>query len=162
MKLSNHKQEEIPALVGRNGAKVEAVNRELLKTTGIPFSGAGMAKGDTVEMPETWEDVQIQRVEVRPNSNSWDYRILVVKNGKLDWVSLGFLNRTDKDRKPVHPVAEALNPMHDNDERVGFLLGKTILAPETITYQRQKFDNEGRVVAVEFDEVTTPKLIFKE
>ena len=161
MKKANFKQEEIPALVGRGGAEVKDVDRNELKTSGTPFSGSGMAKGDVVEFPDTWDDVEVKKIQVRPNSNSWDYRILVLKNSRPNWLSIGYLCRTDKDRKAVHPVAEMLTKLHDNEEKIDALLGKTIVAGDVVEYQRQSFDADGRIQAGIFETVTTPKLEIK-
>lgn len=161
MKKTDFKQEEIPALVGRNGAEVKPVDRAELKQTGVPFSGAGMAKGDTVEMPDSWDDVDVRKVQVRQNSDSWDFRILVKKNGRPAWLSLGYLSKVDKDRKPIHPVAEALTALHDNEEKIEHMLGKTIIAGEPVSFEVARFNADGQVIADVFDTKTAPKLEFK-
>lgn len=155
MRLKDFQENQIPALVGRNGAKVEKVSLEELAKVGTPFSGAGMAVGDTVEVPEDVMD-NIQRVQVRPNSESYDYRFLALKNGNLAWLSIGFFNRQDKDNVPVHPVAESLAPLHDHAERLAFLAGKKIVANESVDYTATKWV-DGRRIDGEYDLRKAPK-----
>lgn len=165
MKLNEFKQEEIPALVARNGARVKEVNAEERKNMGVPFSGAGMIAGDVVEMPDTEADIKTQAIEVRPNTDRWDLRLLVKKNGKLDWISMGFLVRQNRNEdgstSPLHPVAEELCPLHDHDARIKAALGKTIIAGGNIEYVRQKFTPDGVLVDGEFERRMSPKLEFK-
>ena len=160
--MKGFKAEELPALVGQNGARVEMTNVDALETVGTPFSGAGMAVDDTVEFPDSIEDAQIARVEVRKDSGRWDYRVAVLKNNKPAWVSIGYFNKLDKDNKPVHAVAEVLAPLHDHKARLAALCGKKITATETVAFQARKFDNDGRLVSGVYDEKSCPKCFFKE
>lgn len=158
--MKGFKEEELPALVGQGGARVETINVDDLKEAGTPFSGAGMAVEDTVEFPDTIEDAQVAKVEVRKDSDRWDYRVAVLKNGKPAWVSIGYFNKLDKDNKPVHSVAEVLAPMHDHKARLVALCGRTITATETVAYQARKFDNDGRLISGVYDEKSCPNCFF--
>lgn len=140
----NQIKEMVPALVGTNGALVEDVTKEELASAGVAFSGAGMGVGDTVEFLDEYDFVNdVKKVQVRPNSNSWDYRVLAIKNGKPEWLSLGFFCRRDEDMKPVHPVSEALNELHDHGARIEFLRSKGVMAAEKTKYQAPKFEADG-------------------
>lgn len=160
--MKGFKEEELPALVGQNGARVEMIKVDDLKDAGTPFSGAGMAVGDIVEFPDSIEDAQIARTEIRKDSNRWDYRVAVLKNNKPAWVSIGYFNKLDKDNKPVHAVAAVLAPMHDHQERLVALCGKKITATETVAFEARKFDNDGRLVSGVYDEKSCPNCFFKE
>lgn len=140
----NEIEQALPALVGANGARVMGVTKEEIATAGIPFTGAGMGKGDVVEFLEEYTfQNDVQKVEVRANSDRWDYRLAVVKNGKPDWVSLGFFCRVDKDRLPVHPVSEELNKLHDHGGRIEGLVGRKVKADKTVEFERQAFTADG-------------------
>lgn len=160
--MKGFKAEELPALVGQNGARVEMTNVDALETAGIPSSGAGMAVNDTVEFPDSIEDAQIARVEIRKDSNRWDYRVAVLKNNKPAWVSIGYFNKLDKDKNPVHAVAEVLAPLHDHKARLAALCGKKITATETVAFEALKYDNDGRLVYGVYDKKSCPKCFFKE
>lgn len=160
--MKGFREEELPALVGQNGARVEMITSDDLKDAGIPFSGAGMAVGDTIEFPNTLDDAQVARVEVRKGSDRWDYRVAVLKNNKPAWVSIGYFNKLDKDNKPVHAVAGVLKHLHDHKERLAALCGKKITATDTVSFQIRKFDNDGKIVSGVYDEKSCPNCVFIE
>ncbi len=158
MKLSNIKATDIPVVPVRNGLTISLVGIETLKESGVGLVSYGLKTGDVFEFPTAMEDVQITQRQVRPNSTSYEYLILGLKNGKPAWLSVANLRRWDHKMSPVHPVAEALRTAENDMVRIEMCLGKSIKAEEDVTYQEAVFENGVRTDATKGR--TIAKLVF--
>lgn len=144
MKIAQIKAEDLPVVPQRSGLEVKDVELSALKETGVGLVSYGLKKGDRFEFPDSVDDCKIVARQVRKNSTSYEMLILGLKNGKPAYFSLANLRRRDADMKPVHPVADALASMENDEVRVEACLGRVIVAGDDVTYQERVFQDGVR------------------
>ena len=142
----------LPSVSGANRRPLQRVNAESLKTSGVPFATYSLRKGDVVEFPDTWDDVDTFQQEVREKSNIFQQMIVVLRNGKPDYLSLGSLRKQDVNREYTCDFTKEMGEMNNDYDRIEHLLGKKITAKDTKTIKTQAFDRltgerlEGKTV----------------
>lgn len=160
MKLSDFKAESIPAIQVRNGLETKEVKPEALVNSGAGLVRYTLNVGETIEFPDNEDEARIIQRQVRAGADSYETLILVKKGKVPAWFSIANLRRQDVNRKPVHPVAEALDKCANDYERLNECYGKKITATEEVTYQAQKFSDDGQRIEGETVERTVAKLVF--
>ena len=143
---------QIPAIGGRQ--VIEGSLKEL-EEKGVSLVTYGVNENDIFVFPETLDQIEIKKRQIRPNSTSYEMLLKVVRNGKGSWLSVGVLNRRDHKFQPVHPVAESLSSCENDAELVKAMLGKTIKGEKMVDFTRNKFDN-----GVRLDEIETVKTAY--
>ena len=138
MKKIDSKQ--LPAISGANRRPLVPIGHDALKTSGVPFATYSIRKGDVIEFPDTWDDVDTFQQEVREKSNVYQQMIVVLRNKKPDYLSLGSLRKQDVNREYTCDFTKAMGEMNNDYDRISALLGKKITAKETKTIQVQAFD----------------------
>lgn len=143
---------DLPVIGGREVKEATLADLESKGTTLVTY---GVNEGDTIIFPETAEQIVIKQRQIRPNQDSFEMLLQVVRNGRGSWLSVGVLNRRDHKYQPVHPVAESLTDCANDAERVKAMLGKTIKGDKKVDYTRNKF-----VGGVRTDEIETVKVTY--
>lgn len=131
----------LPTISGANTRKpVEVNNLEALKTSGIAFATYGMRDGDVVEFPDTLNDVQAFQQPVRAGSTALQTLVVVKKNDKITYLSMGTLRKQDVNREYTCDFTREMGEMNNDYDRIGALVGKRIKAVGSKTIQAQAFD----------------------
>lgn len=166
MKLNEMNVADRPVITVRGNLIPTKVDFNALEGIGEPRNGYGMAVGDTVEFPDTEQDIELMAIPIRENGPK-QYVVLVKKNGKQAWFGLSNLRRMDHEMKPVHLVAKTLAEQvnaqalpNDDKTRLKLMLGKSITARESVTYKEAIFEDGTRTNDTR--DRTTANLIFKE
>lgn len=132
---------DLPTISGANTRKpVEVNNLEALKTSGIAFATYGMREGDVVEFPDTLNDVQAFQQPVRAGSTALQTLVVVKKNDKITYLSMGTLRKQDVNREYTCDFTKEMGEMNNDYDRIGALVGKRIKATGSKKIQSQAFD----------------------
>ena len=131
---------KLPAISGANQRPLRAVSSDALKTSGVPFATYGVRQGDVIEFPDSWDDVQTFEQEVRKNSGIFQNVIVVLRNNKPDYLSLGSLRKQDVNREYTCDFTKQMGEMNSDYDRIDALLGKKITAKSMKTINVQAFD----------------------
>ncbi len=157
------KTTNIPAIFGEHTRKANDLSIAQLKTTGQPFASYGIAVGETIEFPDTEDDVVAKEQPVRTGSTATQRLLLVNRNGKPSWLSLGILNRTDVNRKPTCKFCEEMNDLDSDYARILALLGKKITVKEMTNAEFQAFDRQtGTRIEGKTESRPTPVIVYAE
>ena len=131
----------LPTISGANVRVPVAVNNvEDLKVSGIAFATYSLRKGDVVEFPDTLEDVQAFNQPVRAGSTAQQTLLVVMKNNKPDYISLGSLRKQDINREYSCNFTKEMGELNNDYDRIVALLGKKITATDMKTIKVQDFD----------------------
>lgn len=151
---------EFPVIPTRKDLSVNEVPLTALQSTGVGLVSYSLKVGDIVEFPDNKESIRIMSRQVSKDSTSREMLLAVYKNGNPSWFSVANLRRWDAEMHPVHPVAEALRALDNDEARVLKMLGKKITAKEDVTYNEAVFVNRQRTDTTKSR--TVAKLIFVE
>ena len=131
----------LPTISGAAARKPVAVtNLEDLKVSGVPFATYSMRKGDVVEFPDTINDVQVFNQPVRANGGPMQALLVVIRNGKPDYLSIGSLRKQDVNNQYTCKFTEDMGKYNNDYERLAALCGKKITAVDVKTIKVQAFD----------------------
>ena len=119
---------------------VAVTNFEDLKTSGVPFATYSVRKGDVIEFPDSWDDVQVFNQPVRANGTVNQALLVVLRNGNPDYLSIGSLRKQDVDRNYTSPFTEEMGKLNNDYDRINTLLGKKIKGVDSKTIKTQAFD----------------------
>ena len=144
MKIDQIKVTDIPTVPTRNGLIVRNVDLNALKDTGLGLVSYGLSKGDHFEFPSSAEDCKIVARQVRKDSSIYEMLVLGLKNGCPAYFSISNLRRRDYKMRPVHPVAESLASMDNDQDRLTACFGRSIIAGEDVRYLEAVFVNGTR------------------
>lgn len=141
------KKSKIPAIFGEHTRPATELKKEQLKTTGMPFATSGISVDESINFPDTEDDVVVKEQPIAVGRTATQRLLLVDridKNGvrKPGWLSLGVLNRTDYNRKPTCDFCEKMNELDSDWDRIIALLGKTITCKQMVKKDFQKFDRD--------------------
>jgi len=131
---------KLPPISGANQRPLRPVSSEALKTSGVPFATYGIRQGDVIEFPDTMNDVQSFEQEIRKNSGIFQNVIVVLRNNKPDYLSLGSLRKQDVNREYTCEFTKKMGEMNSDYDRIEALLGKKITAKSMRTIEVQAFD----------------------
>jgi hypothetical protein len=145
---------DFPVIPQIGGRKVEDAQMSELADKGATLVTYGVNDGDTIIFPNTKEQIVIKKRQIRPGSDSFEYLLQVIRNGKGSWLSVGCLGRRDNKFAPIHEVAKSLTDCANDEERVYAMVNKTIVGKGKVTYTRNKFENGMRTDTVESVETT--------
>ena len=135
------KVNNLPTISGANTRKPVAVtNLEELKTSGIAFATYGLREGDEVEFPDTLDDVQAFTQPVRANQTAVQTLLVVNKNSKPNYLSMGTLRKQDIDRNYTCDFTKEMGELNNDYDRIVALLGKRIKATGSKKITVQAFD----------------------
>lgn len=135
------KIKNLPTISGANTrVPVQVNNLEALKTSGIAFATYGMREGDVVEFPDSLEEAQVFQQPVRNGSTAMQTLVVVTKNGKTSYLSMGTLRKQDVDRNFTCDFTKEIGEMNNDYDRLAHLCGKTIKATGSKKIQAQAFD----------------------
>ena len=144
--------EKLPVLSGANikGRERHEASLKDLEGFGQAIGGYSAREGDTIEFPDTVDDVQVFTQAIRPAENSPKQRLIVVNrtdksgNKKADYFSLGCLSRRDFQGNPANNhFAEEMAAFDSDKSRVEHLVGKTIKCVRMDTIKTYVFDAAG-------------------
>ena len=160
------KKSKIPALFGEHTRPGKEMTKEQLMTTGQPFVSSGIAVDETVEFPDTEDDIVVKEQPVAVGRTAVQRLLLVDrinKDGvrKAGWLSLGILNRTDFHREPTCEFCKEMNKLDSDWDRIIALLGKKITVKETVAKDFQKFDRQtGARLDGQYESRPTPVIVY--
>ena len=97
-------------------------------------------KGDVIEFPDSWDDVQVFNQPVRANGTVNQALLVVLRNGNPDYLSIGSLRKQDVDRNYTCPFTEEMGKLNNDYDRINTLLGKKIKGVDSKTIKTQAFD----------------------
>lgn len=151
---------DLPSIMQRPGMEVTPVSLDEVKNTGVGLTQSGIAVGDVIEFEDRFEDMVITKQPIRAGSDRYNYRVLVSRNGKNAWLSLGTLTRRYNDEQngvtPTCKFTEEMNKMENNEERLRALAGKKIKGVSSKNLRYQKFDRQtGVMLEGQFEERAT-------
>lgn len=132
----------LPTISGANLRVPSAVNNlEDLKTSGIAFATYSMRKGDVVEFPDNADEAQVFTQPVRTTGNGPVQALVVVlRNGKTDYLSIGSLRKSDINREPTCEFTKQMGELNNDFDRLNALFGKKIKAVDDKWIDVQDFD----------------------
>ena len=136
----------VPSIFGSNVRKAVPVSLAELKDAGIAFVSYGLENGDEVEFPKDASQLEIREQPIRVGQSPLQYLILVLKNGKMDWVSLGSMCRVGLDKKNPSKFSQDLYDLQNHKARVESLFGRKIKVGAPNSIEVQEFDKEGKIV----------------
>lgn len=136
------KVENLPVLSGEAQRPKTAISLNDLKGYGNQLGGYSARPGDVIEFPDTKEDAQVFTQPVRNNGTAVQRLIVVNRNGKADYFSLGCLSRRDIHGQPANnDFAKAMDHYDSDESRVLALIGKTIKCTGIDQVETYVFDN---------------------
>lgn len=136
------KVNELPVLSGEAQRPKTEVSLNDLKGYGNQLGGYTARVGDVINFPDTKDDVQAFIQPVRPGSTAVQRVIVVNRNGKPDYFSLGVLTRRDIHGEPAKNGFAKEMAQYDSDaSRVEALCGKTIKCTAVEKIETYVFDN---------------------
>lgn len=151
------KVKDLPSISGSNRRPANEVsNLQELKNSGIAFATYGIRKGDTIEFADTMEDIQAFQQPVRENGTAMQTLVVVTRNGKTDYLSLGTLRKQDIDRQYTCDFTKEMGELNNDYERLQHLVGRKITCNETKTIKAQAFD---RLTGERIDGKTTDQVV---
>lgn len=137
-------ENQLPSIFGSNTRPASAVkDLSVLKNSGVPFANYSLVVDETIEFPDSWDDVQVFTQPIRANSaNSPVQALLVVKrNGKPGYVSLGALHRRGlKQGDYTCEFTKKMDELNSDYDRIEALFGKTIKCTRMANLEVQDFD----------------------
>lgn len=139
----------LPVLSGENapGRAKSEVSIDALAGFGNAIGGYSAHIGDTIEFPDTVEDAQVFTQPVRENGTAVQRLIVVTRNGKVDYFSLGCLSRRDIHGEPANnPFAKEMNEYDSDKSRVLALIGKTIKCTGVDQIETYAFDRNTGLI----------------
>lgn len=135
------KVNELPSISGNNRRPAtEVTDLKELKNSGIAFATYGIRKGDVIEFPDTMDDVQVFQQPVRENGTATQTLLVVTRNNKTSYLSLGTLRKQDVNREYTCNFTKELGEMNNDYERLTHLVGRKIKCDEMKTIKAQAFD----------------------
>lgn len=151
------KVKDLPSISGSNRRPANEVsNLQELKNSGIAFATYGIRKGDIIEFADTMEDIQAFQQPVRENGTAMQTLVVVTRNGKTDYLSLGTLRKQDVDRQYTCDFTKEMGELNNDYERLQHLVGRKITCNETKTIKAQAFD---RLTGERIDGETTDQVV---
>lgn len=151
------KVKDLPSISGSNRRPANEVsNLQELKNSGIAFATYGIRKGDTIEFADTMDDIQAFQQPVRENGTAMQTLVVVTRNGKTDYLSLGTLRKQDVDRQYTCDFTKEMGELNNDYERLQHLVGRKITCNETKTIKAQAFD---RLTGERIDGETTDQIV---
>lgn len=151
------KVKDLPSISGSNRRPANEVsNLQELKNSGIAFATYGIRKGDTIEFADTMDDIQAFQQPVRENGTAMQTLVVVTRNGKTDYLSLGTLRKQDIDRQYTCDFTKEMGELNNDYERLQHLVGRKITCNETKTIKAQAFD---RLTGERIDGETTDQVV---
>lgn len=146
MKMSDVKQEQIPALFGESARPSEIIkDKKSLLNEGGNFDGGTAMKGDKWDFPE-FDEMLIRKQVTRANGNNYGFFVLATctRGGKsqLKWFNIGSLARQDANRVAVMPEWYELGNVYARAQK---LAGRIIDIKEEKPVEMPKFEDGVRV-----------------
>lgn len=137
------KVNELPSISGSNRRPANEVSDlQDLKNSGIPFATYGIRPGDEIEFADTMEDVQAFQQPVRENGTAMQTLVVVTRNHKTDYLSLGTLRKQDAKGNYTCPFTQEIGSLDNDYERLTHLVGRKIKCVKTIPVDLQAFDRQ--------------------
>lgn len=134
-------ENKLPTISGAGARKpVLVTNLADLKVSGVPFATYSIRKGDVIEFPDAEDDIQVFNQPVRANSSAMQSLVVVLRNGKPDYLSLGSLRKTDINNEYTCDFTKSMGELNNDYERLLALCGKKITATDTKSIKVQAFD----------------------
>lgn len=135
------KIKDLPSISGSNRRPANEVsNLQELKNSGIAFATYGIRKGDVIEFADNIDEVQAFQQPVRENGTAMQTLVVVTRNGKADYLSLGTLRKQDVDRNYTCNFTKEMGELNNDYERLLALVGRKITCNEMKTIKAQAFD----------------------
>jgi hypothetical protein len=146
MKMSDVKQEQIPALFGESARPSEVIkDKKSLLNEGGNFDGGTAMKGDKWDFPE-FDEMLIRKQVTRAGGNNYGFFVLATctSGGKsqLKWFNIGSLARQDANRVAVMPEWYELGNVYARAQK---LAGRIIDIKEEKPVEMPKFEDGVRV-----------------
>jgi len=139
----------------RQGFVTEVVTMDALKDSGVAFQGNAIQINDEITFPGTREDVRLHRTNVVKDQTGKEavhmISIEVAKNGKITTLPIASVRRTGRNFEGSCAFTQEMadQTKFENDEaRIDFLLGKTIVCTAMREMETQKFENRRPVDGV--------------
>lgn len=101
-------------------------NLEELKSLKTSYSTYGMYEGDIIVFPQDLGSATVFIQPVRENRNEMQTLILVLKNGKESYISIGTLCKQTVEGTFTCPFTKNVGELPNDYERLVYLCGKTI------------------------------------
>ena len=146
MKMSEVKQEQIPALFGESARPSEVIrDKKSLLNEGGNFDGGTAMKGDKWDFPE-FDEMLIRKQVTRVSGNNYGFFVLATctRGGKsqLKWFNIGSLARQDAARDAIMPEWYELGNVYARAQK---LAGRVIDITEEKSVEMPKFEDGVRV-----------------
>jgi hypothetical protein len=146
MKMSDVKQEQIPALFGESARPSEVIkDKKSLLNEGGNFDGGTAMKGDKWDFPE-FDEMLIRKQVTRAGGNNYGFFVLATgtRSGKsqLKWFNIGSLARQGANRVAVMPEWYELGNVYARAQK---LAGRIIDIKEEKPVEMPKFEDGVRV-----------------
>ena len=137
------KVENLPVLSGEAQRPKNAVAINDLAGYGNHLGGYSARVNDVIEFPDTVEDAQVFTQAVSPNGTAVQRIIIVTRNGKVDYFSLGCLSRRDYKGQPANnEFAKEMDSLDSDKSRVLALIGKKIKCTGTTEIETYAFEGD--------------------
>lgn len=134
-------ENQLPSISGSMTRKpVPVTNLEDLKVSGVPFATYSVHKGDTIEFPDTIQDMQVFNQPVRANSTAMQSLVVVLRNNKPDYLSVGSLRKQDVNNEYTCEFTKQMGAYNNDYDRLTALCGKKITCNDVKTINVQAFD----------------------
>lgn len=146
MKMSDVKQEQIPALFGESARPSELVkDKKSLLNEGGNFDGGTAMKGDTWDFP-AFDEMMIRKQVTRQHGTNYSFFVLATctRNNKtqLKWFNIGSLARQDANRDAIMPEWYELGNVYARAQK---LAGRVIKVTDEKSVEMPKFEDGVRV-----------------
>jgi hypothetical protein len=146
MKMSDVKQEQIPALFGESARPSEVIkDKRSLLNEGGNFDGGSAMKDDQWDFPE-FDEMLIRKQVTRQGGNNYSFFVLAncTRNNKtqLKWFNIGSLARQDAARNAIMPQWHELGNVYARAQK---LAGRVIDVTEEKPFEMPKFEDGVRV-----------------
>ena len=147
---------KVPVIMDEQARGAKMVLLSELKDIHLSFSGFGVGEGDVISFP-TADEVEanprkyFKVMATYPGSKNKSGFVLVERNGKTDWLNLSVLSRqmydADGNRQDIDEFRTMMrdrSQFQSDEDRVRYLLGKTIKGTSTISAYAPEFDRTTR------------------
>lgn len=146
MKMSDVKQEQIPALFGESARPSELIkDKKSLLNEGGNFDGGTAMKGDTWDFP-AFDEMMIRKQVTRQSGANYSFFVLATctRNNKtqLKWFNIGSLARQDANRDAIMPEWYELGNVYARAQK---LAGRVIKVTDEKSVEMPKFEDGVRV-----------------
>lgn len=146
MKMSDVKQEHIPALFGESARPSEVVkDKKSLLNEGGNFDGGTAMKGDKWDFP-AFDEMLIRKQVTRAGGNNYGFFVLATctrgNKSQLKWFNIGSLARQDAHRNAIMPEWYELGNVYARAQK---LAGRIINITEEKSVEMPKFEDGVRV-----------------